>query len=56
MILHVYLDDETVLRLRMLAREMDRTIASLVESAAAEAALAAFRHRQDDPARRQEGH
>lgn len=50
MILQVYIDDDTAKRLELYANERGCTIVGLAESAVAEAACSAFRHRNDDPA------
>jgi hypothetical protein len=48
----IYADAATVARLRKLSEELGRSINDLCEAAVAEAALDAFRHRDDDPGRR----
>jgi predicted transcriptional regulator len=53
--MHTYsvtLSEEAGRRLHAIAAKMGRTVESLIESAAEEAALDYFRHRKDDPARR----
>lgn len=49
---HVAIDEAADRRLHAIAAQLGRTVESLIESAAEEAALAHFRYRDDDPARR----
>ena len=47
----VAIDEASNRRLRAIAAQLCRSVESLIESAAEEAALDHFRHRDDDPAR-----
>jgi len=49
---HVAIGETADRRMNAIAAQLGRTVESLIESAAEEAALAYFRHRADDPARR----
>lgn len=49
---HVTIDEATDRRLHAIAAQLGRTVESLIESAAEEAALEHFRHRVDDHVRR----
>ena len=51
MIIQISIDDQTVARLKILARELDRSVEDLAESAVSETVLDSFRHRNDDPGR-----
>lgn len=46
----ITVDEATDRRLHAIAAQLGRTLESLIESAAEEAALEYFRHRADDPA------
>lgn len=48
---HVAIDEAADRRFHAIAARLGRTVESLIESAAEEAALDYFRHRSDDPAR-----
>ncbi len=52
MLIQVYVDDATEKRLKKSAEELGRTVEDLAESGISEAALDAWRHRKDDPAKR----
>jgi hypothetical protein len=49
--INVYVDGPTYARLRQISDETGRSVEDLAESAVSEAALDAFRHRKDDPAK-----
>lgn len=51
-ILSVYIDDAAMKRLELIARETGRMVENLAECSVEEAALAYFRHRKDDPAKK----
>lgn len=62
-VIRVVLDDQTLARMQVIAAERfnqvgigdaerDRQLEELADAAVSEAALEAFRHRKDDPARR----
>lgn len=48
----VTIDEASDRRLHLIAGRLGRSVESLIESAAEEAALNYFRHRDDDPGRR----
>lgn len=50
-ILTIYVDEPTIKRLQKIHEETGRPVVDLAESAVAETALVAFRHRKDDPAK-----